>query len=230
MGRHFVGGSAENIYVTSGGLKGFSFLFGTFAAWVNLTSYSGDQGIVVTNDVSGARFALYLSASLGNAFDYWDGSNDRSAAGPAAGVTTLIGITKASGTQTARSHKWVPSTGTMTHAALNGTSVNSAATASLAIGAGSIIGIDAFTGDMWQVAMWNAVVMSDGEWERLARWSDWSRFAPDFYHRDSDGREVGDMSRTMGRYKVTQTSRTGTSRGTLTPPPGFGSSARRRRS
>lgn len=226
MGRRFTAASSERIQVGSAGLAGFNFLFGTFAAWVNITSYptGGNYGaFATTNAGSGACFEASIVA--GTLKDLFDGTNDRTAAGPTAGATVLVGTTKASGTATARTHLYVPSTNTWTHGTYSGTSVNSATVTALTLGNeqdSNTAGLGSLNAEVWQIAMWSALVMSDGEFERLARTRDWKRLGPDFFDSWSDGREQGDMANTLGRFNVRQTGRTGTTRGTATRPPGMG--------
>lgn len=237
MGRHFSGSLAnQSIAFGTGGLGTFSFAFGTTAMWINRASTPTNWATpVATNLGSGACYDLELT-SAGN-FDYWDGSNDRttSTGYPGNGVTALIGTTKGTGTVAGRAHSWIPTTGVMSHSALSGTSVNGAAVTSLTYGADrttSAVGSGPYDGDIFELAMWSSLAMSDQEWERLARWKDWSRFAPDVWIRESDGRDgLNNVQRTMGRQRLRQTtSGTGTTRSTTTPPPGFGSSVFRRRS
>lgn len=231
MGRRYTGTSSEYVHFATAGLAGLAYTYGTWALWCNIVAYpTGYGAFLCTNSAVGATFEM--TDVPGSLLDIFDGTTDRTATGPTAGVTALIGTTKATGTQTARSHVWVPTTGVMTHAAYSGTNVDSGTLTALTLGNESATATSPngpINAEMFEVALWNKVVMTDSEWERLARWKDWSRFAPDFWHRDSDGREVGDISRTLGRFQAKQTARSGTSRGAAAAPPGFGSSAFRRR-
>lgn len=227
MGRRFTAASNEMIHcATTPTLAGFDYRYGTTAAWVNVVSYPGGfAAILCTNASSGACFNWGFD---GTVMGCWDGGGmQHGSTPPSAGTTFLVGTSKATGSVPLRSHMYVPSTNTFTHADFGGVTGDSAAVTSLTLGANS-------TGDfadieLFEAAMWNKTVMADGAWERLARTRDWGRFAPDFHKRFTEKDEAPvDMSTSLGRFRVRQSSRTGTTRGTRRHPMG-GSPPNRRR-
>lgn len=231
MGRRFTAASNERVYVGAAGLGGLNFTFGTFAAVVNFASFTAAGTILATNDQTSPSFTCYFAS--GNGLKYYDGTTDTlliASGSFSTAVTYVIAVTKATGTATARSHLYVPSTNTWTHAAAAATTVNSATNTSLSIGTfADNTARDPIDADIFAVALWQGVVMTDSECERLAR-GNWANSAPDFHEEwIQHGHELGDMTSTLGRRTVKQTTRTGTTRGTTRPPAGFRPAVQRRR-
>lgn len=234
MGRRFVVASAHYIDVRSAaGLAGFDYRFGTIAFVVNFAALpaTGASMDVYTNDATGASVDVGINTIGGvTGADFYDGTNNPIALAGAFAINTtyLLAFTKATGTTTGRAHLYVFSTGTWTHAALSGTAVDGAAVTSLSIDdptGDTAAGLD---GEMFAIAMWNGYAMSDLEVERLAT-GRWERWNPGFYDLWETSRDNGDMVNTLGRYRVSQTARSGALRGTLVPPPQFRSSPVRHR-
>lgn len=236
MGRKFVLASGNYLEVGTAGLAGFDYRFGTIAAVLNFASLPGvstSADFFATNHSAGACVDFSLSNSAGTvSLDLYDGTNTRQAFGGAfsTGVNYLLAVTKATGTATGRVHMYVFSTNTWTHAALSGTSVDSAANTALTLGAADASGSTSFglNGDMFAVAAWSGYAMSDQEVEQLAR-PDWGRSNPSMWDFWDTSRDGGDMMNTLGRYNVRQTARAGGLRGTVSPPAGWGSLPRRHR-
>lgn len=222
MGRRFTAASNDNIHVgTTAGLAGFDYRYGTVAVWCHVVTYPGGfAALLATNVGSGDSFYWgFDGVNMG----CWDGTatNTMSTGMPAADTTALFGTTKATGSVALRGHVYIPSTNTFAHNDFTGLTRDSAAVTSLTIGAGSSGGGDASDVEMHEAAMWPGVVMSDSEWARLARTRDWGRLGPGFHCRFTDGKEAPvDMTSSLGRYRVKQTSRSGTSRGVKRHPSG----------
>lgn len=235
MGRRFTAASNERIYVGSAGLNGLDYRYGTMAALFYRVGDTGhSETLVSTNDANAQCADLNIVGAFAGSgldpIDLWDGTSDRTGTGNVNLAKNYLGaITKATGTATARSHLYDFGANTWTHAALSGTSVDGSAVTSLGLGGfADANGSDQLDSEVWAIGLWNKVVFTDSEVERLAR-GNWLSLEPSFYEQWSDGREVGDMARTLGRYPARQTTRTGTTRGAQKPPPGFRMDARRRR-
>lgn len=218
MGRRFTSASTEKIDVGAAGLAGLNYTYGTLALLVNNVTNPASSSFFVEN-ASGAG-TQYVAWGTNTAQEsLYDGTNERLGFTMTAGDTLLIGYTKATGTATARFHTYVFKTSTWTHSAAAGTSVDGAATTRFSIGSADNSG-DYANAEIWALGLWQGQVMTDSEFERLAR-GNWPNFAPSGFVQFSDGREFGDMVQTLGRYPFRQTARTGTTRGVQPPPPGF---------
>lgn len=228
MARRFTAASADRFNVATADLGGFNWQFGTQAVMMYRPVDTGAVEALVGTQ-AGAIGTQQLVISSGDLLAVDDDVNLRTLTGAiAVNQHILVGFTKATGTVVGRGHKYVFTTNTWTHAAMSGTTVNSSATTSLQIGAYDDTGFEPASAEIWAIGMWNKIAMTDSEFERLAR-GNWLSYAPDFYEQWSDGREVGDMGRTMGLLRPRQTTRTGTSRGAQKPPPGFRMCVQRRR-
>lgn len=227
MGRLFTAGSSHRIQVGSTGLAGFDFRFGTIAACLNFTALPAAGTIMASNATSGASFDFYQSAAE---LHWYDVSNDRSASMALATATTyIIAATKATGSATPTFHKYVFSTNAWTHTAGSGTNVDSAANTSVTIGSfQDAAAADALDATVFAIGAWSGYVMSNAEVERLVN-PNWGRFNPTMWDFWDTSRDNSDMSSTLGRYLVKQTARTGAARGTVAPPPGWGSTPVRHR-
>lgn len=230
MGRRF-GGTTDSITMsTTASLAGFNYTFGTIAAEINFQSVAAaNSGVMVTN-LGVANCADMYVAGTTNRLGWFDGTNFReSTIVVPLNETIFIAITKATGTATPRAHMWRPGTNAWSHIDTGGTSPNAAATTHLMMGdSTNTIPLSA---EIFQIAAWQGVAMTDSQVERLMSVSlhNWARFEPGFYARFDQGRDAGDMSFTSGRNRVRQTSRSGTTRGTIKAPAGFGSLATTRR-
>lgn len=220
MGRRFTTGSNERIIVgTAAALAGFDFRYGTIAVVVNIVSFV-DGAMFSVNKETGA--SVDFATGGGGADIYWyDGTNARLGPLPTVGVTYVMAATKATGTALPRFHTWQPSTNVWTHTDANGTSPDSAAVTFMGIGSSDDAAAqNPLNAELFAVAAWNKVVMTDSQVERLSR-GRWAEQEPDFLAEFAHGRDVGDMTSSIGRYGVKQSARTGTTRGTAKPPPGF---------
>lgn len=224
MGRLFTAASSDRIQVGSAGLNGFNFLYGTFA--------------VCTYIVGSATFDCYYASNGGThelltssgKMAWWDNVSEADGAtNVATGAQMILVWAKNSGANLPRFHQYRFATGAWVHENGNHSEVDAATVTSVTLGAFTdAAASDALDSEVFAMAAWNKVVFSDSEVERLPR-GNWLNLAPDFYEQWSDGREVGDMTRTLGRYPMRQTGRTGTTRGAQKPPPGFRMDARRHR-
>lgn len=228
MGRRFTAASADCIEIGTAGLRGLNFTFGTWACVMRRMVDTGANEVnMATNGNVGASGTWGLST--GDIQAYHDGTTQVTGTGAiTVNVTRLVGFTKASGTATGRFHQYNFTTNAWTHVAASGTSVNGAATTSLSLGAANAAGASPASCEMWALGIWQGLVMSDNEFKRLAG-GGWERYSPSFYTTFSDGREVGDLASSQGRFPAKQTARTGTTRGVNRPPPGFRMTAQRRR-
>lgn len=228
MGRRWTAASVDRVEIGTAGLAGLTYTFGTWAAVIRRMVDTGANEVnMATNGNVGASATWGLSTADVQALH--DGTTQVTAAGTiAVNLTKLIGFTKASGTATARFHQYDFASGTWTHVAASGTSVNGAALTTLSLGAANAAGASPASCEMWALGIWQGHVMTDTEFRRLVR-GDWERFSPSFYTTFSDGREVGDVMTSLGRFRSKQTARTGTTRGVVRPPPGFRMSIQRRR-
>lgn len=231
MGRRFTSASNERIHVgTAAGLAGLNFLFGTFAVVATRASSGATtNSLMATNNGSGACFGIFVVNA--DTVGTWDSANVRTSTFtlPISTDPFMLVHTKATGTVTPRVHRLVFGTGVWTHEAMSGASVNSAANTSVTIGSNSTTSTEPWDGEIWAMALWSGIVMSDLEVERLSR-GRWAELSPDFYMPFDGSREVGDMTTSFGTCRVAQTARTGTTRGVLPKPPGFefGAPGRRR--
>lgn len=221
MARRFTAASSESIQIaTTAALAGLDFTHGTFAILVNHVTIAAAQSYFTTN-VGAPTATANPDIDAAGVLGLWDGTNSRTGQTLTAAKNYLVGYTKATGTVTARWHSYNFSTNTWVHQAASGTSVNGVAVTLLNLGrywdgAAS----EYLNGEVWAFGLWQGLVMSDSAFERLAR-GRWLESSPDFYEQWTDGREFGDMMTTLGRKPSKQTTRTGTSRGALNPPPGF---------
>lgn len=229
MGRRFTAASSERIQIGSAGLNGFNFNFGTFAVC----------GYLISHTTYGSYFAVNGGTSeisvtdTGGVLAWFDGiSEARGITAVTLNESMVLVWTKATGAVLPVGHLYKFSTGVWVHESLNTGSpsvADAATTTAVTIGsyqdAGSTDPLDA---EVWAIAAWPSLVMSDQQVERLAR-GGWASTEPTLHEEWVHGREVGDMGTTIGRIPVRQTARTGTTRGAQPPPPGFGFSISRRR-
>lgn len=228
MGRRFTSGTSDRITVQNAAdLAGLSWLFGTIAALIYRSADVANFETIISTNEAGATTNQFCIGST-DLLTVYDNPNIRTLTGAiATGQHILLGFTKPTGTVAGRGHKYVFTTNTWTHAAMSGTVANAGATASLQIGSATNAGVEFLSSEVWAIGMWDRN-MTDKEFERLSagRWLD---SVPSFYEQWSDGREVGDMPKTLGRFPTRQTARTGTTRGIQKPPPGFRMCKQRRR-
>lgn len=217
MARRFTASTSDRIYIGAAGLAGLNFTFGTFACVIQFVTLPAFGTILATNEESGASFTIYAAGTTSRIYD---GTSERDGPTLTTGVQYLYAFTKATGTATGRFHIYRFNTNTWTHQAASGTSVNSAANTSVAIGAYADATSDNLDAELWAIALWQGVVMTDSETEELSR-GRWLETSPTFFEQWTDGREVGDMPRTLGRQPARQTARTGTTRGVQPQPAGF---------
>jgi hypothetical protein len=230
VGRHFTSPNDIIVISTAAHLAGFNYTSGTGAVVAEHVSLpaGGEQWVSINTPTS------TFEAAVNSFWDadsptYWDGANGRTATSITIPTNEqiLLAWDKFAGTAVARFHLYRFRTNTWVHANTNGTNVDSTTVSQMCLGgnADDTTSIDA---DVWAIGIWPDHAMEDGEVERLAK-GNWLNYNPAFYEQWSDGREVNDMTRTLGRYPVRQTSRSGTTRGVNVPPPGFRMDARRRR-
>lgn len=235
MPRRFTAASSERIYIGTAGLAGLDFAYGTLAVCLWIVSVSvNSQALLATNDGATTGVEWYIHGTGTNGSDLsWYGTTNVDSFSTLAvttGENLLVAITKATGSVLPRAHMYKFATGAWTHGDCASNIGDAATATALCIGAFANAGSsDHLDGELHACAAWNKLAMSDLEVERLARQPDWSRFAPDMYESASDGRDVGDMMTTIGRYRCKQTARTGTTKGVQSPPPGFRSRVQRRR-
>lgn len=231
MGRRFTGASSERIQIGSAGLAGFNFNYGTVAVCGYLVSHTVYGAYLATN--GGTLELSVTDTAAGDGRVAWfDGvQEDRSTTSLTNGEAAIKVWTKATGAVLARLHifrfttgAWVHETGTFGGAANDAATTTAVTIGSFADAASS----DPLDEEIWAIATWPNVVMSDQQVERLAR-GGWASTEPGFLEEWAHGREVGDMGTTIGRNPVRQTGRTGTTRGAQPPPPGFRFSINRRR-
>lgn len=226
MSRRFTAASNERIAIGSAGLAGFNFTYGTFAVVANNFSLPANASYFSTNNATGACANFALSSGV---MALYDGNLSRTGQTLSTGVTYVFGFTKATGTATARHHSYNPTTNAWTHQAASGTNVDGATATILVLGAfADATASEPIDADVFAIGFWQGVVMTDSEFERLAR-GNWLNYSPDFYEQWTDGRDTGDMMTTLGRRGSKQTARTGTTRGTTKPPAGFRFAVQRRR-
>lgn len=222
MGRRFTAASSERIQIGSTGLNGLNFQYGTFAICCYVVSHTVYGSPFSTNTGSMEMSITDTSGVLA----WWDGTNEHDGTTAVTlNESMILAWTKTTGLVVPNVHLYRFSTNTWVHQAASagsgGNILDGATTTAATLGSYQDAATsDALDAEVWAMASWNKVVMSDSEIERLAR-GDWLRSQPDFYTQWSDGREVGDMTRTLGRYPARQTARTGTTRGAQKPPPGF---------
>lgn len=228
MGRRFTAASNERIeYSAAAGLNGLLWTFGTIAAvmWRS-TDTGGYETILATNNGSGARTTFAISN--GDLLHNWDGSQERTAMAVPVGAHVLVGMTKTTGTTTARFHLYRFDTNTWTHQAGSGTNVNSGVLNTLIIGTTDTGGSEPLSGEVFALGVWQAQVMTDSEFERLAR-GNWLSLAPSFYEQYDGDNDDGPTGFTLGRFPSRETGRIGTTRGVQRPPAGFRMAVQRRR-
>lgn len=233
MSRHFTRASDEFIAsTTAAGLAGFVFTWGTMAVAFQVASVSGSAH-TLCKVYGGTRAAdMYVGNPEINYFTGTTADTVSNGFGlTVVANTPMIGVVaKAAGSATPRHSLYNFPTATWTH--VNGDSVqDDSDSTSWITGAyqHDFASADQLDGEIWAIGVWPKIAMTDSEVERLAA-GDWLRYQPAFYEQASDGHEVGDMARTLGRHRVSQTSRTGTTRGAVKPPPGFRMCVQRRRS
>lgn len=227
--RRFTAASSERIYVGSTGLGGFDWRWGTIAAVVHFPTLSGAETIVAFNDSNAADF--YMNSS-NSALRLYDGATGSDSLGPtiSAGVTYVCGVSKATGTVTPRFHVYTATTGVWSHSDGASTVADSAQTTSIGIGSfADASASDALNGELGAVAAWPSWSMSDQEFERLAR-GNWASRSPGLLVEFISAQDsVGDLPRALGRHRVAQTSRTGTTLGAAAKPAGWRPSVQSRR-
>lgn len=217
MARRFTSGSSERIVVSAASdLAGLNWTFGTFAAVMYRSADTGTFETILT--FNNAFQFLIDNADILTLFV---SPNNRTMAGTiSTGTWYLFVVTKATGTATPRGHRYVFNTNTWTHANFSGTHPNAGTTTRLDFGSFNSAGSEFLSSEVLAYGIWPTQVMTDSECERLAR-GNWPSLSPAFYAQFGDGREVGDMAATLGRHRIKQTSRTGTTRGVQRPPAGF---------
>jgi hypothetical protein len=220
MGRRFTTASAEFIDFTgSTFLNGFDFRYGTMAICCWMQTNSGFQAYLATNYATGNCADWDTNAGVPALDDGTIGRTATTAVGT--GKHVVVVMTKTTGSTTARMHTYTFNTRTWLHQNTNGASNDSAVNTSLTIGAvGTVAGNDNLDAEVWAVAAWPKIVMSDSEVERLAR-GNWGQLEPGFHVQFSDGREFGDVGTTLGRFNARESTKSGTTRGVQKPPPGF---------
>lgn len=180
MARNFNG--AASITLSTGGLG--SFQFGTMVALARRTDNNNWHGIVTTIQAGGGSNEVYLDiapSSHASAGAIWSsyGSIDNSGTLKflAADGWCIVGVSKATGSQTPRYHKYVVSSATWTHQAGGGAIADGLATTTGTEMIGNVGG-DFFTGDIAAVALFNRV-LADQEIESLAgSWETWLSYQP----------------------------------------------------
>jgi hypothetical protein len=226
--RRFARASSERIYIGSAGPA--DFRWGTIACVFNAVTLVAAGTLLATNDATAASTDLYLSSDPPNdTIHLYDGTND--AAGPAinAGTTYLVGMSKTSGTVAPRFHVYSEAGGWV-HADGSVACVDAGLTTSVGIGSyANAAAQDAYDGDIGAIATWPSWAMSDQEFERLLK-GNWASRSPSllfefFTAQDS----VNDAPHNLGRARIQQTARTGTSLGTTPRLAGFRPSLQSRR-
>lgn len=219
MGRIITGGN--NLHYPTASLKGLSWTFGTQFAVVNKRSNVSGNTIMTINEETSACATLFDDTAF-TGLSLYDGTTTSSCNTHAlVGSNYGVGYTKASGTATPRFHLYDFGLNTWTHVNGNNSCVNPAANSALTIGAGTAAGGDAGDYEHFGWGLWQGLVMSDGEVERLIKTPDWARFGCDSYDMFYPGRDSGDVAYGLGRLPSQRPTRTGTSKGILKMPQGW---------
>lgn len=221
MGRLFVAGSSNRIQIGTAGLSGFNFLSGTIAICLQFVTLPAAGTFLASNASSGASLDFYQSTTD---LHHYDVTNDRSATSSLVTATTYILVDrKAAGTATPGFSIFRFSTGAWTHLTASGTNVDSATNTQATMGSfADASASDALDATVFAIAAWPQYAMSTLEAERLVS-PNWSRWRPTLWDFWDPSRDNSDMTSSLGRLNVKQTSRTGAARGTVQPPPGWGS-------
>lgn len=224
MGKRFAGTTDSVTFNGATFLNGFDFRFGTLACVINFQSIAvANTGIFITNLAVANAVDFYI-AGITNRMGWYDGTNFRETTTLAVvtGETLVLVATKATGTATPRMHMYRPSTNVWTHENTNGTSPDGAAATQFMIGDNT--GTIPANFELFQLAAWNKVIMTDSEVERVSKIPEmnWQRLESDLYIKFAPRNESGDVVRTFGRFPCRQSARAGTVRGTIVTPGALG--------
>jgi hypothetical protein len=206
--------------VVYGTLNGFNWAWGS----------NGGVFYMVTADVSRDYIAL---DSGGNQFNfgvldsnlafYYDNSGVQGGSTSfVASAWYFLGISKATGSVTARAHIYKWNTRTWVHENLAGASQDGDATSVII---GNQLGNESMRGHMAAAFALPSRVMTDSEFERLPR-GNWDLLIPDAERWEyKSGRDyptvTASLPRSCGKYHMRATSVTGTARSAIVDPPGF---------